>query len=169
VRAALIGAALALLAAPPARAGTPLLLSERQVVTLEFDRAVTRIAVTDPDLLALQASGSRVQVGAVRAGKAALEIAFEDGAAAVYDVTVQAVRRPAAAAAGAPGEIALRVGEERRVRARGLSRVLLEENGVARARTDGEGVTVVGVAPGTSSLVLVDGAGARTTWAIRVR
>jgi Pilus formation protein N terminal region len=167
VRAAL--AALALLAAPVARAGTPLLLSERQVVTLEFDRPVARIAVTDPDLLTIQAQGTRVKVGAARAGKAALELAFEDGATAVYDVTVQAVRRPAAPAAPAPGEIALRVGEERRVRAPGVARVLLEENGVARARADGEGVTVVGVAPGTSSLVLVDASGARTTWAIRVR
>jgi hypothetical protein len=169
VRAALIAAALALLAAPAARAGTPLLLSERQVVTLEFDHAVARIAVTDPDLLTLNAQGSRVKVGAARAGKAALEIAFEDGATAVYDVTVLAVRRPAAAAAGAPGEIALLVGEERRVRAPGVARVLLEENGVARVKSDGESVTVVGVSPGTSSLVLVDAGGARTTWAIRVR
>jgi putative type II/III system pilus formation protein len=169
VRAALIAAGLALLAAPAARAGTPLPLSERQVVTLEFDRPVARIAVTDPDLLTVHAQGSRVKVGAVRAGKGALEIAFEDGATAVYDVTVLAVRRPTAAAAGGPGEIALAVGEERRLRAPGVARVLLEENGVARVRSDGESVTVVGVAPGTSSLVLVDAAGARTTWAIRVR
>ena len=167
MRAALTAAALALAAA--ARAGTPLALSERQVVTLEFDRAVARIAVTDPDLLTLQAQGARVRIAAARPGKASLEIAFEDGATAVYDVTVLAVRRLATAAAGAPGEVALRVGEERRLRAPGVVRVLLEENGVARARADGEGVTVVGITPGTSSLVLVDAAGARTTWAIRVR
>jgi putative type II/III system pilus formation protein len=169
VRAALIAALALAAAAPEARAGTPLALSERQVVTLEFDRAVARLAVTDPDLLTLQAQGTRVRIAAARPGKAALEIAFEDGATAVYDVTVQAVRRPAAAAPGTPGEIALQVGEERRLRAPGVARVLLEENGVARARADGQGVTVVGVAPGTSSLVLVDAAGARTTWAIRVR
>jgi Pilus formation protein N terminal region len=169
VRAALIAALALAAAAPEARAGTPLALSERQVVTLEFDRAVARLAVTDPDLLTLQAQGTRVKIAAARPGKAALEIAFEDGATAVYDVTVQAVRRPAAAAPATPGEIALQVGEERRLRAPGVARVLLEENGVARARADGQGVTVVGVAPGTSSLVLVDAAGARTTWAIRVR
>lgn len=170
MRAALTAAALALAAAAPAaRAGTPLALSERQVVTLEFDRAVARIAVTDPDLLTLQAQGTKVKVAAARAGKAALEIAFDDGSTALYDVTVQAVRRREAAAPAGPGEIALQVGEERRLRAHGVARVLIEENGVARAKADGDGVTVVGVTPGTSSLVLVDAAGARTTWAIRVR
>ncbi|HEY6002719.1 MAG TPA: hypothetical protein VIV57_07575, partial [Anaeromyxobacter sp.] len=73
MRAALIAAAVGALAAPAARAGTPLPLAERQVVTLEFDRPVARIAVTDPDLLTLQAQGSRVKVSAVRAGKASLE------------------------------------------------------------------------------------------------
>lgn len=167
--AALIAGVLAALAAAPAaRAGTPLALAERQVVTLEFDRKVARIAVTDPDLLALQAQGSRLKVSASRAGKAALEIAFEDGATVVYDVTVEAARRTAAAAE-APGQIALQVGEERRLRSPGVARVLLEENGVARVRVDGESVSVLGVSPGAASLVLVDGAGARTTWAIRVR
>lgn len=170
MRAALSVALLAALAAAPAaRAGTPLALAERQVVTLEFDRKVARIAVTDPDLLALQAQGSRVKVGASRAGKAALEIAFEDGATVTYDVAVEAARRPAAAAPEAPGQIALQVGEERRLRAPGVARVLLEENGVARVRVDGESVAVLGLAQGTTSLVLVDGAGARTTWSIRVR
>ncbi len=168
--AALTAAVLAAVAvAAAARAGTPLALAERQVVTLEFDRKVARVAVTDPDLLALQAQGSRVKVGASRAGRAALEIAFEDGATVVYEVTVEAARRPAAAAAEAPGQIALQVGEERRLRAPGVARVLLEENGVARVRVDGESVSLVGVSPGATSLVLVDGAGARTTWAIRVR
>lgn len=167
MRAALIAAAC--LAASAARAGTPLALAERQVLTLEFDRAVARIAVTDPDLLSLQAQGARVRVGALRAGRAALEIAFEDGVTLVYDVTVEAARRPPGAAPGAPGEIALQLGEERRVRSPGLARVLLEENGVARVRVDGENVTVIGVSPGASSLVLVDAAGKRITWAIRVR
>ncbi|HEY6098615.1 MAG TPA: pilus assembly protein N-terminal domain-containing protein [Anaeromyxobacter sp.] len=167
MRAALIAALVS--AAAAAHAGTPLALAERQVVTLEFDRAVARVAVTDPDLLALHAQGSRLRVGALRAGRAALEIAFEDGATVVYDVTVEAARRPAAASQGAPGEIALQIGEERRLRAPGVARVLLEENGVARVRANGESVTVIGVSPGTTSLVLVDGAGARTTWAIRVR
>ena len=167
MRAALIAAALAAgTAAAAERAATPLALGERQVVTLEFDRAVARIAVTDPDLLALQAQGSRLRVTALRAGRAGLEVAFEDGATAAYEVTVQALRRPAA---GAPGEILLQVGEARRLPAPGVARVLLEENGVARARADGESVTVTGLSPGTASLVLVDGNGARTTRAIRVR
>jgi hypothetical protein len=170
MRPALIAAVLvALGAAPAARAGTPLAIAERQVVTLEFDRKVARIAVTDPDLLALQAQGTRVKVGASRAGRAALEIAFEDGATVVYDVAVEAARRPTAAAPEAPGQIALQIGEERRLRAPGVARVLLEENGVARVRVDGESLTVVGVSQGATSLVLVDRAGARTTWAIRVR
>lgn len=166
MRAALIALAIAAL---PARSGTPLALAERQVVTLEFDRTVARIAVTDPDLLTLQAQGTRVKVGALRAGKASLEIAFEDGATVVYDVSVDRARRPTATGGGGPGEIALQLGEERRVRAPGVARVLLEENGVARVRVDGETVSVVAVSPGTTSLVLVDGSGSRTTWLVRVR
>ena len=169
MRPSLIAALLLAAAAPAARAGAPLALAERQVVTLEFDRAVSRIAITDPDLLTLNAQGARVKVVAARAGKAALEIAFGDGATVVFDVTVEPARRSAAGGAGAPGEIVLQVGEERRLPAPGLARVLLEENGVARVRADGETVTVVGVSPGTSSLVLVDGKGARTTRSIRVR
>ncbi len=171
MRAALIGVALAV--AIPVRAGppaaVPLALAERQVVTLEFDRPVARVAVTDPDLLSVRARGSRVEVGALRGGRASLEIAFEDGATAVYEVAVAAARRPAATAGAIPGTISLGVGEERRLRAPGVARVLVEENGVARVTVEGETVRLVAVSPGATSLVLVDGAGARTTWAVSVR
>ncbi|HEX9049001.1 MAG TPA: pilus assembly protein N-terminal domain-containing protein [Anaeromyxobacter sp.] len=168
MRAALIG--VALLAAAPARAAAPaavkLTLAERQVVTLEFDRPVARVAVTDPDLLDVRARGSRVEVSGRRGGRASLEIAFEDGATVVYEVAVA----PAARRAGAgEGAISLAVGEERRFRAPGVARVLVEENGVARVRVEGETVTVSGIAPGTTSVVLVDASGARTTRAIAVR
>jgi redox-sensitive bicupin YhaK (pirin superfamily) len=181
VRAALIGVALAAAAptgapgAPPA-AGPPaapvaaapvaLALAERQVVTLEFDRPVARVAVTDPDLVAVRTRGTRVELTAQRPGRAALEIAFDDGATAAYAVAVSALRR---AAAPAPGAIALRVGEERRLRAPGVARALVEENGVVRVRVDGDAVELVAVSPGEASVVLVDGSGARTTWAVSVR
>ena len=167
MRAALIAAIL--LGPAAARGATPLPLAERQVVQLDFDRSVARVAVTDPDLLALRAQGTRLSVTALRGGRASLEIAFGDGATVVYEVTVEPARRPAAPAEGGAGEVALQVGEERRLRAPGVARVLLEENGVARVRVDGEDVTVTGVSQGVASLVLVDGAGARTTYTIRVR
>jgi hypothetical protein len=175
VRAALI--ALAVVAAPaplraappaPATAAAPLALAERQVLSLEFDRPVARVAVTDPDLLSIRTRGARVEVGALKGGRGGLEISFEDGATVSYDVTVAAARRPAATAGGA-SPIALAVGEERRFRSPGVARVLVEENGVARVRVEGEAVTVVAVSPGTTSIVLVDGAGARTTWSVAVR
>jgi hypothetical protein len=167
MRAALIALSLSL--AAPAAAGVPLALAERQVVTLEFDRAVARLAVTDPDLLSLQTTGARVRVAALRAGRAALEVAFADGVTLVYDVAVEAARRPAAAAPAGPAQLELALGEERRVRAPGVARVLLEENGVARVSVDGETLVVIGVSTGATSLVVVDGAGARTPWSIRVR
>jgi len=173
VRAALIALAVASAATAPApaqpAAPVALPLAERQVVTLEFDRPVARVAVTDPDLLSIKTRGTRVEVSGLRGGRASLEIAFEDGATVAYEVTVAGARRPGAAAPGVPGEIALQAGEERRLRAPGVARVLLEENGVARVRVEGETVSVVALAPGATSLVLVDGAGARTTWSIRVR
>lgn len=176
MRAALIALAGALALAAPAEAAAPgaaaaaapvpLALAERQVATLEFDRAIARVAVSDPDLLALRTRGTRVEVTALRGGRGSLEIAFDDGAAVAYDVTVSAARRPAAAA---PGELVLQVGEARRLRAPGVARVLVEENGVARVAVEGESVTLTGVAPGTTSVVLVDGAGGRTTWSLRVK
>lgn len=168
MRAAVIAALLA--AAAPA-AGAPLVLAERQVVSLEFQQAVTRVSTTDPDLLRVQVSGPRVSIVALRGGRASLEIAFADGATVSYEVSVEAARRPAAHAprAAGPNELALGVGEERRFRAPGVARVLLEENGVARAAVEGEVVSVVGAAAGDSSLVVVDGAGAKITWQIRVR
>ncbi len=40
---------------------------------------------------------------------------------------------------------------------------------MARVRVEGDTVTVLAVSPGSTSIVLVDGAGARTTRAIPVR
>jgi hypothetical protein len=155
-------------AAAPAAAGAPLVLVERQVLALEFRQAVARVATTDPDLLQVQVAGARVSLAALRGGRASVEIAFADGATVTYDVTVEPARRPAARAA-APNEITLGVAEERRFRAPGVSRVLVEENGVARVSVEGETVSVVALAPGEASLVVVDGAGAKATWHVRVR
>jgi len=167
MRAAVIATLLA--AAAPAGAAVPLALAERQVVTLEFQQAVTRVTTTDPDLVQVQVAARKVTVSALRGGRASLELAFPDGATVAYDVTVDAARLPAARAAAGPDEIALGVAEERRFRSPGVARVLVEENGVARVSVTGETVSVTGVAAGLSSLVLVDRAGAKTTWQILVR
>jgi len=166
MRAAL--SAVLLAAAVPAAAGAPLALAERQVVTLEFEQPVARIATTDPDLVTVRSSGGRVTLTAVKAGRATLELTFADGATVAYDVAVEGAHRPAARAAR-PNEIELSVGQERRFRSPGVARVLVEENGVARVSVDGESISVVALAPGQASLVVVDGAGAKTAWQIRVR
>jgi hypothetical protein len=167
MRPALIAALVLGLAAPAgARAGTPIALAERQIVSLEFARPVARLAVTDPDVIALGADGTRVRLTGLRGGRASLEVVFDDGAVAAFDVIVDASRPGATAAAH---ELRLAIGEERRVDAPGVARVLLEENGVARVRLGGGAVHVLGVSPGAASLVLVDGAGGRTSWSVRVR
>jgi Pilus formation protein N terminal region len=163
------------LAAAPALAATPLALVERQVTTLEFTRPVASLATTDPDLLQLERAGTHLKVTALRGGRAQLDVIFDDGAQVTFDVAVGPLRGPTglAASAGGPSagpvEVSLAVGEERRLPSPGLARVLIEENGVARVRAEGEAVIVVGVTPGRSSLVLVDGAGRRTTLPLRVR
>jgi hypothetical protein len=168
MRAALM--VLLLAAAGPAAAGAPLSISERQVVTLEFDRPVLRLAITDPDLVTAKVTGAHVAITALRAGRATLEVSFADGATAAYDVTVEGVRRAAVtAAAPAANELELFLAEERRFRFPGVARALVEENGVARVSVQGETVSVVALAKGQASLVLVDGAGAKTAWLIRVR
>ncbi len=166
MRAALSALLLAL--GTPAVAGAPLALAERQVVTLEFDRPVARVAVTDPDLVSARITGARLALTALRAGRATLEVAFADGATVAYDVTVEGARKPVARTPG-PNDIELSVAQERRFRAPGVARVLLEENGVARVSVQGETVSVVAVAPGQASLVVVDGAGTKTSWQVRVR
>ena len=165
MRAALTAALLA--AAAPAAAGAPLALAVRQVVTLEFDRPVARVAVTDPDLVSARTTGARLALTALRAGRATLEVAFADGVTVGYDVTVEGARKPVTQAPG-PNDIELSVAQERRFRAPGVARVLLEENGVARVSVQGETVSVVALAPGQASLVVVDAAGTKTTWQLRV-
>jgi hypothetical protein len=160
---------LLLAAASPAIAGTPLALAEGQVTTLEFARSVTRVATTDPDLLQVKVTGTRVRIEAARAGRCSLELTFPDGATVGYDVVVEPARRLASATHAAASEMVLSLGEERRFRFPGVSRALYEENGVARVLVEGETVSVVALAQGRSSLVLVDGAGTKTTWQIQVR
>ncbi len=166
MRASLI--ALLVSVAAPAAAAAPLALAERQVVHLEFQRPVVRIATTAPELLHVQVTGARVSIAALRGGRATLELAFADGATIAYDVTVEAAQAPVARPAR-PDEIVLAVGEESRFRAPGVAQVLVEENGVARVAVEGETVSVVAVTSGESSVVLVDRAGAKTTRPIRVR
>ena len=161
--------ALALLG-PPAAPPLPLSLGERQVVTLEFTRPVAKMAVTDADALLLEATGTRLKVTGLRAGRSQLEVTFDDGAVLAWDVTVAASRRTGAApVSAAPVDIELAVGEERRVPAPGLARVLFEENGALKVRPEPEAVVLVAIGAGRASVVLVDGAGKRTTLVVRVK
>jgi len=162
--------ALALLAAPAAAPGlVPLTLGERQVVTLEFTRPVARLGVTDPDALRLEPSGTRLKVTALRAGRAQLEVIFDDGTTLAWEVTVVAPRAAGSIPAGAPGELELAVGEERTVAAPGLARVLFEERGVVKVRPEPEAVVLTATGAGRASVVLVDGAGKRTTLTVSVK
>jgi hypothetical protein len=161
--------ALALVAAPAAPTAVPLALGERQVVTLEFARPVARLGVTDADALLLEPSGNRLKVTGQRAGRSQVEVGLDDGATLTWDVTVVAARRPAALAAPAPGELELRIGEERTIASPGLARVLFEEGGVVRVRTGTDAVVITGTGTGQASVVLLDGAGARTTLTVRVK
>ncbi len=161
--------ALALVAPPAAPAAVPLTLGERQVLTLELAQPVARLGVTDPDALRLEPSGPRVKITALRAGRCQLEVVFDDGATLAWDVTVVAARRAGAAPAGKPGDLELGVGEERRVAAPGLARILFEEGGVVKVRADGDAVVVTATGVGRAEVVLVDGAGKRTTLSVKVK
>ncbi|HEX9241198.1 MAG TPA: pilus assembly protein N-terminal domain-containing protein [Anaeromyxobacter sp.] len=157
------------LAAAPAKAGAPLALAERQVVTLEFARPVVRVATTDPDLLAVQVTGAKVRVEASRAGRCTLDLTFGDGATVSYEVVVDPVRRTATAVAPlGPNELELTVGQERRFKSPGISRALYEENGVVRVAVERDTVSIVGLSLGRSSVVLVNTDGDKTTWQVVV-
>ena len=167
MHAALIALALA---AAPAKMGTPLALSERQVTTLEFSRPVVKVATTDPDLLAVQVTGAKVRIEAVRAGRCTLDLVFGDSATASYEVLVDPVKRMAVAVAAlGPNELELTVGQERRFKSPGISRALYEENGAVRVTVERDTVTVIGVGTGRASVVLVNTDGDKTTWQVVVR
>lgn len=165
--------ALSLLAAPPAARedAVPLWLGEGQVVALQFVRPVGQLALSDLAVVEVKASGSRVELTGLRAGRTTLVVQLEGGGSLSYEVRVAGARQAGAPAAdpSLPNLVELRVGEERRLPARGASQLLLEENGVARARAERGVVVVTGVAPGSSSLIVVDAEGRRTTYPIRVR
>ena len=161
--------ALALLAGPAPATQVPLLVGERQVVTLEFTRPVAKLGVTDAEAVQLEASGQKLKVTGLRAGRTQLEVSFDDGAVLAWDVTVVALRRPGPVAGGAPGELELAIGEERRIPAPGLARLLFEENGALKVRAETEAVVLIATGPGRASVVLVDGAGKRTTLTVRVK
>lgn len=160
------------LAAAPAEGReepSPLFLAEGQVVTLQFSRPVGQLGLSDLAVVQVKASGSRVEVLGLRGGRTSLVVQFEDGAGVSYDVRVAGARRSAGLPAADPNLVELRVGEQRRLAAPGAAQLLLEENGVARVASERGGVAVTGVAPGQSSLIVVDGQGNRTTYPIRVR
>jgi hypothetical protein len=161
--------ALLLLAGPAAPALVPLALGERQVVTLEFSRPVAKLGLGDAEVLQVEPAGTRLKVTGLRAGRALLEVTFDDGAALGWDVTVVAIRKAGAAALGGPGEVELAVGEERKVPSPGLARVLFEETGVIKVRPEQEAVVLIAIGAGRASVVLVDGAGRRTTLTVKVR
>jgi hypothetical protein len=163
---------LILLAAGPAVAreeAVPLALAEGQVVTLRFARPVGQLALGEPAVVQVKAAGSRVEVVGLRGGRTSLLVRFEDGASVGYEVRVAGASRAGAPPAPDPGLVELRVGEQRRLPAPAAAEVLLEENGVARVAAEAGAVVVTGVRPGSSSLVVVDGKGNRTTWSLRVR
>ncbi len=163
-------ALLALALAVPGSGGAaaPVIVVERQVVTLEFAQSVRRLAVSDPDAIGLKATGSTVRLTGLRPGRVQLDVVFADGATATFDVAIEPLGRTAAKPL-APDEIELEVGQERTLPAPAGAQVLLEDNGVARAVQDGRSLRIRGVAAGSASLVVVDPSGARTTWKLRVR
>lgn len=146
----------------------PLALAEGQVVTLQFAKPIGQVGLGDLTVVQVKAAGSRVEVTGLRGGRTSLAVQLEGGPTASYDVRVAGARR-AAPAASDPNLVSLRVGEQRRLPAAGAVQLLLEENGVARVASEGGTAVVTGVAPGTSSLVVVDGKGNRTTYPIHVR
>lgn len=101
MRPALIAVAAVALAAvaAPARADVPVVLAERQLVTLEFAQPVARLAVTDLDVVQLEADGSRVRITGLRGGHTGVQVLFADGAAAAFDVRVEGAVRAAKPAA----------------------------------------------------------------------
>jgi hypothetical protein len=148
----------------------PLWLGERQVVTLEFARPVARLAVSDADLVALEPAGTRLKVTAQRAGRGHVEVIFDDGLVTTYEVVVVPAKKASPPAdAAAAGELVLSLGEERRVASPGLERVLYEENGAVKVRSEPGAALISAVNPGKASVLLIDSAGKRTSLTVKVK
>lgn len=163
--------ALILAAAPPAGpTAVPVSLGEGQVVTLQFRTPVEQLAVGDLGVVLVKAAARAVEVTGLRGGRTTLVVQLEGGDALSYDLLVVGARRPSAVGAPVdPNAILLRPGEERRLPAPGASRLLLEENGVARVQVERGQLVVTGLRAGSTSVVVIDGAGKQTTYPIQVR
>lgn len=142
-------------------------LAEGQVVPLSFERKVDQVAVSDQTVLSVRAAPGRIEVVGLKGGTARLTLALEGGASVTFDVRVAAATRAPAAQAAAR-LLELRVGEERRLSAPGVARVMMEDNGVARARGERDAVVVRGVAPGRASMVVATESGAQAEWTVQV-
>ncbi len=164
-------AALVLAAVPPAGpAAVALSLGEGQVVTLHFRSAVDQLALGDLGLVQVKAAGRAVEITGLRAGRTTLVVQLEGGDSLSYDLQVVGARRSTAPATAIdPNAILLRPGEERRLPAPGASRLLLEENGVARVQVERGQLVVTGLRVGSTSVVVIDGSGRQTTYPITVR
>jgi len=149
----------------------PLALAEGQVVTLQFDRAVAQVAVTDLAIVKVRALEKRIEVTGSAGGRSRMVVELERGGRVAYEVQVAGLSgggRPAPPAAD-PNALELSVGDERRIPAPGASRLLVEEGNVARVRAEAGAVVVTAQSSGTTSIIVVDGAGAKTTYTIHVR
>lgn len=164
-------AALVLAATPPAGpAAVPLSLGEGQVVTLRYRSAVEQVAVGELGVVLVKAAARAVEVTGLRGGRTTLLVQLEGGDTLSYDLQVVGARRASAGAVPAdPNAILLRAGQERRLPAPGATRLLLEENGVARVLVERGQLVVIGLKAGSTSVVVVDAAGRQTTYPIQVR
>ncbi len=163
-------AALMLAAAPPAGpAAVPLSLGEGQVVALKFRSAVDQLALGDLGVVLVKASGREVEITGLRAGRTTLVVQFGSGDTVSYDVQVVGARRAAASSPIDPNAILLRPGEERRLPAPDASRLLLQEDGVARVRVEHGQLVISGLKAGSTSVVVIDGSGRQSSYTVQVR
>lgn len=156
--------------ATAARAGdhASLEMGVNELRSLEYAKSISRVAVSDPNVLLVHAGERKLDLTGQSGGKTTLVVWFESGESVGYDVHVAGpVRAPEPEPVGTRVEVG--VGQQVTVPAAGASRIMLSDDGVARVKANGETLTVSGLKAGSATLIVTDGAGAKTTYSIRVK
>jgi hypothetical protein len=156
--------------ASAARAGehATLELGVNELRTLEYVKSISRVAVSDPNVLLVHAGERKLDLTGQSGGKTTLVVWFDSGESVGYDVRVAG---PARVAEPEPvgTRVDVGVGQQVTVPAAGASRIMLSDDGIAKVKANGETLTISGVKAGAATLIVTDGAGGKTTYSIRVK
>jgi hypothetical protein len=128
---------------------------------------VVRIAIGDPGVADPKVNGDTIELMGVAPGITTLLLFTRDGKRESWRLNVSA-RGPSQGAAKPAQVVTFLVGTIAKVTRPGVVRVAIGDPGVADPKVKGDTVELMGVGPGTTTLILFTKDGAKEVWTLRV-